>query len=661
MRRSFFAMHHFYNPVQPRPLGLPMDQCSVGMCGSGGLKKLFKLFLEPIYDPAHRPMNDLFKGLRLAGDFNKLLAMKSMYGVTYACWGTGKWHTEIIDFLTMLLKEYPEEIKALWERHFLPLVVRDMGKQSEAHDPGFGDDLLTNIIRDVFYAKGPKMAICEWGSWIKCTKYWDPRFHRRAFVFLLMCMFYNLLQGTALARSLKLDSLTDKLASCGVGGAKSVKEKTHQQLKACGSTTLHAAFRLYLEGWPLQRAFRKMWYVSLPVFKSYQGMRDDSKSHGGMIQYYATMATSEALRPICETLGVLADTQVLKSLGFAVEAADVPLVTLKGGSMEAMCRDEAVFAEELVYSVCCHAGSRLQSLLWHILGLPGLLPAVLDVDARASASVRRRLQHIDSAFHAAIEQAANLDNVKEQLDSSFLSDPIPKQAMHILRGTNFDSTPAALKEAIVGLFGVGQTVMNEQGNRAARWAAEQNQDNKKAAPTRLFLAPYKDKVASCVNKFDEFTHHEHTAADARASGAITPDKKYFAPDPAGTKLPYAKMKSDKKEAPWDTTTPSLMGKMYSHIVWWQQCQTTPADWAQTGRLWLTQFFCTGMVVRWKVGDTFFLMLTPIARGGFLAWVINEHKSIGKTYYACPAEVKAKPEEMFTILHVVAFMNTSMNN
>ena len=34
-------------------LGLPIDQCSVGMSGSLAAKRLFRLFVEGIFDPAH--------------------------------------------------------------------------------------------------------------------------------------------------------------------------------------------------------------------------------------------------------------------------------------------------------------------------------------------------------------------------------------------------------------------------------------------------------------------------------------------------------------------------------------------------------------------------------------------------------------------------------
>ena len=54
-------------------LGLPVDQCSVGVCGIGCGKKLFRLLIEGIWDPAHRVNNDIFMGMRFAGEFYLML------------------------------------------------------------------------------------------------------------------------------------------------------------------------------------------------------------------------------------------------------------------------------------------------------------------------------------------------------------------------------------------------------------------------------------------------------------------------------------------------------------------------------------------------------------------------------------------------------------
>ena len=71
-------------------LGLPIDQCSIGPCSVGFLKRVLRLYTEPIYDPAHRTSNDILGGTKLSGNFYLLLIMKALYGLNTACWKTCK-------------------------------------------------------------------------------------------------------------------------------------------------------------------------------------------------------------------------------------------------------------------------------------------------------------------------------------------------------------------------------------------------------------------------------------------------------------------------------------------------------------------------------------------------------------------------------------------
>lgn len=58
-------------------LGLPVDQCSVGVCGIGCGKKPFRLLIEGIWDPARRVNNAIFTGMRFAREFYLMVVMKA--------------------------------------------------------------------------------------------------------------------------------------------------------------------------------------------------------------------------------------------------------------------------------------------------------------------------------------------------------------------------------------------------------------------------------------------------------------------------------------------------------------------------------------------------------------------------------------------------------
>lgn len=59
-----------------RWIGVPMDQCSVGVCAANFSRGRLRLFMEPLYDPSHRVSNDLLWSIRASGFFPLLLAMK---------------------------------------------------------------------------------------------------------------------------------------------------------------------------------------------------------------------------------------------------------------------------------------------------------------------------------------------------------------------------------------------------------------------------------------------------------------------------------------------------------------------------------------------------------------------------------------------------------
>ena len=49
----------------------------MGVCGIGFGDKVLRLLKEGIWDPAHRVNNDIFLGVRFAGEFYFMLVMKA--------------------------------------------------------------------------------------------------------------------------------------------------------------------------------------------------------------------------------------------------------------------------------------------------------------------------------------------------------------------------------------------------------------------------------------------------------------------------------------------------------------------------------------------------------------------------------------------------------
>ena len=91
-------------------LALPVDQCSIGMSGQLAAKRLFKLLVEAVYDPAHLRCNTILGALKQSGQFQYILVMKVMY-------------------LETVLTQHKSEVRELWN-YYLPAICHDLGMDS---------------------------------------------------------------------------------------------------------------------------------------------------------------------------------------------------------------------------------------------------------------------------------------------------------------------------------------------------------------------------------------------------------------------------------------------------------------------------------------------------------------------------------------------------
>jgi hypothetical protein len=377
------------------------------------------------------------------------------------------WFSEARDFMTSLLANFPGEVERLWKFYF-PSICRDMDLCRASACEDLSDNLLGQLIADVLDAKGPKCAICEWGSWVKATTYWDPRFHRRAFVLILLGLEKGLFTAKALAQRASPKTLTQKLESHGAGSSRKVQEKVQQDLGGAGKNTLHSAIHLYAEGWALQREIRRCYLLVLPLHRKYQSMRSEAKSRDNMLEYCRNLTSHAAFEPLLQVWSVLSDAVALKKMGFITNAADIPLAGYAPEAAQGIIAEEARFASKVGMTACCLVGKWLASSLPSLVGLPGKLPALLDKDSSESASARAFLKCMDSWHAAAVEAAKTMPAVAAQVRASFLGDPIPEKTMSLLKAEGFERTLPELKSATEGLFALAQTVMCEQANREAR-------------------------------------------------------------------------------------------------------------------------------------------------------------------------------------------------
>ena len=214
--------------------------------------------------------------------------------------------------------------------------------------------------------------------------------------------------------------------------------------------------------------------------------------------------------------------------------------------------------------------------------------------------------------------AAEFPAIDAQVQRSFLQDPIPKHALQLLSAHGFVDVPRDLAEAISGLFGLGQTVVNEQANRSVKNAAEREADHARIGHTRLLLVPYRERVLSHLNKFNEIKHTDHTSAHAAAASTTKLKKEYFSPQQA-SELPL-KWVADKNQATfWDTTTKDSVAQNCANIAFWRFARQDGGAFGKLGNTWLIKLAVPGMLLRKSAAAPWTFFLKNVSNTAGLVW------------------------------------------
>ena len=352
-----------------RWLGVPLDQCAIGICGANYMRNKLRILMEPLFDPSHRVTRDLILAVNMCDLMPLLLLMKLIYTFSYGPWDGGKWWQSAFQFARANIRDLKADVAGLWNK-LLPRIAVDVGRPGAQRDSAWCDSILDGLIDSAAVSsKGPRMAICQWMSWIHCTRYWDPMFHRRLFVLLLLCIHLGLVKGDCASVSLKAETLTAALDAHG-NKSKKAQEKTAASLKSIGKNTVHSALICYMQGWRLQRRLRFMVAVAYESERWYHALRETTRSAAGTREFYMHMVGERALSPLCDTFVKIWSADTMQSLGLVTCEADFPIV-MNEDSHRTILDDEEHFGTEIMDFTLALVACRLRSLLWHSEGLPG--------------------------------------------------------------------------------------------------------------------------------------------------------------------------------------------------------------------------------------------------------------------------------------------------
>lgn len=630
-----------------RWIGVPMDQCSVGVCASNFLRGRLRLYMEPLYDPSHRVSNDLMWSIRASGFFPLLLAMKLCYSLNYGPWDGAKWWQEAKQPLSDSLKHFKAEIHPLYDA-LLPAIAHDIGELGRRHDRDWAEALFADLPTSrAVSSKGPRMALYRWMSWLHCSRYWDQVWHQRLFVLVLWGLGVGFVKCSPQAGGFRCERVWAAVDSHG-NRSMTVQEKTARDLQKVGANTMHSVTLIYMEGWPLQRRVRLLMVVCTPLEEWYHKQHLANRDEHRRLAFYEENAGLGGLRPLYETLGALCSPKNLSFLGLVGSESGMPLSSLKNGSAEGIACDEGDFLAECMKLTFNVVGQRLRSLLWHIEGLPGVLPLLASESPHKVEGCLRYLRGLHEVVGAAQAQASEHAIVAKQVQQSFVSFPIPSFCLELLNGVGFGSVHGELVEAVRALFSVGQTVICEQANRVARNAETREQDNMRLAALRLWMLSYRQRVLSQVNCYQEVSHEGHTFQSAAMSPTNKVSKTRFDPAAHSVALPLRSLGSATKTPDFETTSPQNAARSFAHIAFWRYCMARgEGAWGQAG--------AAGMLVRRRSSSECYFVVAVVSAVAALAWKADRAEVGGQEVYFPTKRENEWPYEWLIVADPKEFM------
>jgi hypothetical protein len=170
----------------PQPwLGMCADQCSGNLTPFCFLQYNLGLCATLIYDPNHRPNNDLWLAAKQAGLWSVVRLKGVSFNVFYGPFDSaGHWGKSLAAAQELAKRSGVQDPLFL---HFLPKIARDRMEEERLTEPGYAEEIFELVFEAVAVSKKmSKMALTRWGSWYDCWRQWRPWHHLRCLAWIYM-------------------------------------------------------------------------------------------------------------------------------------------------------------------------------------------------------------------------------------------------------------------------------------------------------------------------------------------------------------------------------------------------------------------------------------------------------------------------------------------
>ena len=160
------------------------DECSANLALHNYLSYELKMRVLSIRDVFHREWNETMLALKASGLWGTVLLTTVVYNLAYGPWDGSSWFVKMCegtkDFVAKSSKG------SLLFGHFYDRVCQDEGKSAVGGQSVRLQRLQGLVLSLGFKAKGPRVAIRRWFSWVEAAIWNDAVGHSRAIA--IMCI-----------------------------------------------------------------------------------------------------------------------------------------------------------------------------------------------------------------------------------------------------------------------------------------------------------------------------------------------------------------------------------------------------------------------------------------------------------------------------------------
>ena len=310
--------------LQQPKLTMVVDQHSVGWAAGHFLMYHLRLRLILLYDPSHRVARDLFLALGDTGFWEVVMLQSIAWNINWGPWdGAAFWRQ---------VQEAAQNYRTALGHTGCPLfnsllwqIARDRGELDQLHNPEWKELVWHEIFSGkCITAKGPKMALCRWMSFIDCEVYWQRLHHMRLLLFSVWGVSLGYINESADSKQLRLRNL---MKAPGDAEKTSMRQGTSivNRLRDTAKNSLHVSTIIMADP-ILQRKGRLLSECCTPSRRWHGDQASKNRDPESLGKFYLEQSLGKGLESIAETAGLLADCKVLEGMHFRTDPVELRAV-----------------------------------------------------------------------------------------------------------------------------------------------------------------------------------------------------------------------------------------------------------------------------------------------------------------------------------------------